>query len=288
MGDRSYSQKIARASGSNFYYSFFFLPREKREGIMAVYAFSRLVDDAVDEASSEEVAQAEIDLWRRRLQACYQGLLLASNDPLYHPLLPELQETIRRFEISSLYFEDLLKGVEMDLIRKRYATFQELELYCYHVAGTIGLLCNQLFGLKEERAQKYAIVLGTAFQLTNIIRDVGSDAELGRIYLPQEDLRRFDISEEDIFRKRRSPQFKDLMNFEAGRAEEYFQRAFQILPANERRRLIPAEIMTAVYYRILQKLKKEDFPVFERKVSLSTTKKLGLILWVVISSFFRL
>lgn len=284
MNDYSYSRRIARESRSNFYLSFFFLPKEKRNGILAVYAFSRLVDDAVDEAPDERAAQDEVRLWRRRLHLCFNGSSeKAPEPPLSHPLLEELRDTIQRFQMPKKYFLDLLTGVEMDLTKKRYESFEELENYCYHVAGTIGLLCNRLFGLEEERAERYAVLLGTAFQLTNIIRDVGIDLKRGRLYLPRDELARFGVAESDLLERKISENFFELMRFQAGRAEDYFQKAFQALPEEKRRKLLPAEIMTAVYRRILKRLQEENFPVFQKKVSLSKSEKLGL----AIRSFIR-
>jgi len=272
----AYSTRIARQSGSNFYWSFFFLPKAKREAILAVYAFSRLVDDAVDEAPSETEARAEIALWRRRLAACYgDGDIV---DPaLAHPLLPELRDTVRDFKIPRSYFEDLITGMEMDLQKKRYATFAELDTYCYHVASTIGLLCNHLFGYPDdENALRYAVLLGKAFQLTNIIRDVGKDAQMGRIYLPAEELAQFGVKEEDVLSGRVSENFDRLMSFEACRAAEYFEKAFGALPESKRRKIVPAQMMAAFYRSILTKLQQEKFPVFQKKVSLSSLEKVLL------------
>lgn len=280
-----FSSKIARESGSNFYWSFFFLPREKRNAILAVYAFSRLVDDAVDEAASEPKARREIALWRDRLRFCYNGAQpLSEGDARAHPLLPELADAVGRFQIPREYFFDLLTGVEMDLQKKRYETFAELETYCYHVAGTIGLLCNHLFGYPEDRARSYAVLLGKAFQLTNIVRDVGKDAKIGRIYLPREELRRFQVAESDLLQGRSGPQFLDLMAFEAARAREYFRKAEGELAVEKRRKILPAEMMSAFYQSILKKIEREGFPVLERKISLSPPKKMSLVLKALVRS----
>lgn len=271
-----YSAGVARKSGSNFYWSFFFLPKDKKNAIFVVYAFSRLVDDAVDEASDESKAREEISLWRKRLAACYGEGDIA--DPsIAHPLLSELKRTVELFSIPRSYFDDLITGMEMDLAKKRYVDFPELETYCYHVASTIGLLCNHLFGYRDdEAALRYAVLLGKAFQLTNIIRDVGKDAEIGRIYLPKEDLDRFGVSEDDVLNGRDSDAFKRLMSFQAERASDYFGRAFAALPAAKRRKIVPAEMMAAFYSSILKKTREQNFPVFEKKVSLSGFEKLSL------------
>lgn len=279
------SARIARASGSNFYWSFFFLPRAKRNGILAIYAFSRLVDDAVDEAESEEKGRKEIALWRRRLVACYSNGGPSGRDDLFHPVLPEVADAIRKFAMPRQYLEDLLTGVEMDLVKKRYETFAELETYCYHVAGTVGLMCNRLFGYDDESARRYAVLLGRAFQLTNILRDVGKDAKVGRIYLPREDLKRFCVEEKDILEGRSSGSFRRLMNFEADRAEETFEQALALLPAKRRRKLLPAELMSSFYRRILHKVRQENYPVFEKTVSLPRAEKLGLLVKTLVRSW---
>lgn len=283
MKNYPFSALIARQSGSNFYSSFFFLSREKRNAILAIYAFSRLVDDAVDEAPDAVRAREEIEAWRRRFDLCRNGL--SPQSEFFHPVLPELTDAIRRFEIPKEFFLDLLAGVEMDLAPKRFENFPELEKYCYHVAGTIGLLCNHVFGYPHDAvAKEYAILLGTAFQLTNILRDIGSDARRGRIYLPQEDLARFGISESQILEGRTSQSFENLMDFEAARAEDYFERATARLPYERRKRLIPAEIMAMVYHQILKRLRDERYPVFEKKIALSKFEKVRLLAKTLLSS----
>ncbi len=292
MKDYPYSARIARRSRSNFYWSFFFLPRAKKNALFAVYAFSRLVDDAVDEAPSAEGGEAqardEIARWKARLADAYEGRTVG------HPLLPELADAVRRFAIPRAYFEDLISGVEMDLTKRRYRTFEELEVYCYHVAGTIGLLCNHLFGFPEdEDAKQYALFLVKAFQVSNILRDVGKDAKLGRIYLPGEELMKYRISEADILEGKGRPHgegrsddaFVDLMQFEADRAEGFFQKAYAALPEAKRRKILPAEIMAAFYHTILKKMREEGFPVFERKVSLTAPEKLGLAAKALVRSW---
>jgi len=275
MNDVPFSSKIARESGSSFYWSFFFLSRPKRNAILVVYAFSRLVDDAVDEAASEEAARTEISLWRRRLAACY-GEGDVRDPALAHPLLPELKETAARFSIPKAYFDDLLSGMEMDLSKKRYEDFGELKTYCYHVAGTIGLLCNHLFGYDDEAGRRYAVLLGEAFQLTNIIRDVGKDAGLGRIYLPRRELERFGVEEKDLLEGKATEGFYRLMNFEADRAEDTFRKAFSELPDKKRKKIVPAEMMAAFYRSLLRKTRAENFPVFRKKVSLNRLEKFKL------------
>lgn len=280
------SREITRQSGSNFAWSFFFLPRERRHGITTVYALCRLVDDAVDEAPDERTARAEVERWRRRLDSCFNGVTpKEAEDPLIVSLMEELRETVRRFSIRRDPFEDLLKGVAMDLEHKRYATLGDLETYCYYVAGTIGLLCNAIFGVAGEEARTYALRLGTAFQMTNILRDVGSDAGRGRIYLPLEDLARFGVSEGEILRGRMTPPLRCLLEFQAERAKGYFEQAEALLPQGIRRRIVPAEMMRSFYQKILQKIVREGFPVLERKVTLTRAEKVGLLVKVLWRSF---
>ncbi len=231
-------------------------------------------------AASEAEARREVALWRERLRLCYDAKAqdaLHADDPRSHPLLRELTDAIERFQIPREYFFDLLCGVEMDLDKKRYETFSDLEKYCYHVASTIGLLCNHLFGYPEDRARSYAVLLGKAFQLTNIIRDVGKDAKIGRIYLPREELRRFHVAESDLLQGKNGPHFVELMKFEAGRARDFFQKAEEELAEEKRRKIIPAEMMSAFYQSILKKIEREGFPVLEKKISLSAPKKAGLM-----------
>ncbi|MBI3541311.1 MAG: presqualene diphosphate synthase HpnD [Deltaproteobacteria bacterium] len=284
MTSNPYSRQIARSSGSNFYYSFFFLSPERRNGIMTLYAFSRLVDDAVDEASDERHAREELSKWRKRLDLCFNGFSGGVVSELAHPILPELSRTIKQFGLLKESLVDLLKGVEMDLVQKRYAAFQELETYCYHVASTVGLLCNQLFGYSEEAAREHAILLGKAFQLTNILRDVGNDARRGRIYLPQDEMLRYGVREEDILQGRRTDEAIQLFSFQAKRAEDYFQKASQALDEKKRRKILPAAIMTAFYHRILERIKEEGFPVLGKKVSLSKFEKIRLLSWALVKS----
>ncbi len=290
-----YSADLARKSGSNFYWSFFFLSKPKKQAILAIYAFSRLVDDAVDESSDAAQAAKEIALWRERLALCYRGLSalieLPDADPRHHPLLPELATIVERFAIPKVYFDDLITGMEMDLKmdaqKTRYANFAELETYCYHVASTIGLLCNHLFGYPDdEAALRYAVLLGKAFQMTNIIRDVGKDARIGRVYLPQDELGQFLLSESDIVQGRSSENFLQFMNFQADRAEDFFQKSFAELSEERRKKIIPAEIMSVFYREILFETRRRGFPVLgdAPKISLSKFKKIALLSKVLVRS----
>ena len=266
------SAAIARQSRSNFYSSFLFLPIKQRRAMTVLYALSRLIDDSVDEERDRTRAKEEIAQWRERVRNIYQG-----KNHFAHPILAEVKEVVSEFGLREKYLLDLITGMELDLEKKEYQNFHELEKYCYYAAGTIGLLCNQIFGFHDSRAERYAILLGTAFQLTNIIRDVGIDAEKGRIYLPQEDLREFHYSKQDLLAKKMGNNFQNLMEFQAKRAVDYFERAKECLSPQERRRLVAAHVMSQVYFRLLQRIRQQKFPVFEKKVSVPKWELLKIL-----------
>jgi phytoene synthase len=265
-----YCTSFTKQSGSNFYYSFLFLPRARREAMYTVYAFCKEVDNVVDEPPPGTDPRQQLALWRKELAAAYHG----------RPSLPvakSLAEHVRRLSIPQTYFEELVNGVEMDLSYTRYATFEALSLYCYRVASVVGLICLHIFGVTSPRAQDYAVNLGMAFQLTNILRDLKTDAQRGRIYVPQEDLERFGYREPDLLAYRYNAPFIELMRFEADRARRYYakaEQALQQLPSQERRALTVAEIMRGVYSRILSRIEESDFQVYERRVTLSTRRRL--------------
>ena len=273
-------QSLTEASGSNFAYAFRFLPKTQRQALYAIYAFCRVTDDLVDEVvpptrdAGELAARTPLErlkAWRAELDACFRG-------EASHPVTLRLAETIQAFRIPHVYFEELLNGVEMDILTSRYATFAELQQYCYRVAGVVGLMCIQVFGCTRPESRTYAEHLGTAFQLTNILRDLGPDAARGRVYLPQEDLRRFGYAEAELFDRRVTPAFHALMRFEVARAREFYAAARAAMPLEDRRALLPAEIMTAIYRRILLRIEAADYDVFSRRVRLSNPHRLGLAL----------
>ncbi len=281
---RNFSRALTKASRSNFYYAFLFLPKPKREALYAVYAFCRVTDDLVDEVlstaagGSQAVAGApasagtpleRLKAWRAELDACFRG-------EATHPVTQRLAEVIPAFRIPRGYFEELLNGVEMDLTKFRYATFAELQQYCYRVAGVVGLMCIEIFGYRQPATRVYAEHLGTAFQLTNILRDLAADAERGRIYLPQEDLRRFGYSEEDLLEGRATPAFSNLMRFEVERARQFYATAGAFLPAEDRRTMLAAEIMAAIYRRILDRIEAGGYNVFSDRIRLSDAHRLWL------------
>lgn len=274
-------------SKTNFYYSFSLLPRDEREAMHSVYAFCRYADDLIDEeeAGTEIIEPSQQTLRKRerlnRLRAeverCYRG-------ESRHPILLPLSTVVRRFQIPKQYFLTLLDGMEMDLVRNRYATFEELREYCYSVASVVGLICIEIFGYQYEETKEYAVNLGIALQLTNILRDVKADAQRGRIYLPQEDLRAFGYSEEELLSNRYSLPFIELMRFETRRAREFYGKARAALRPDERKTMFAAEIMDAIYYRMLEKIELNEFNVFgKKKITVSAPHKIWIAvkLWLV-------
>jgi phytoene synthase len=264
---KSAAETILHDTSSNFYYSFSVLPKHQREAINTVYAFCRYTDDIVDEEPDE--SRKVVLLRKLRMEL---GMALRGTSRL--PLLNQLAATARRFNIPVDHFHDLIRGVEMDLTKKRYETFEELSTYCFLVASSVGLMCRQIFGYRNESTKDYAINLGLAFQLTNIIRDVKDDARRGRIYIPQEDLRRFGYSEEDILAARYTPEFVNLMRFECDRAKRYFELAQQSLRDEDKRYFFAARIMWSIYAHILRTIERSQYNVFQRRISISKPLKL--------------
>ncbi len=254
-----------------------FLPPEKRRAIEAVYAFARRGDDLTDGHLTVADAREGIARYRRLLAACFT----ADGAGGEHPELLPLAEGIRRFQIPRQPFEDLILGLEMDLEPARYETFEDLSLYCYRVASTIGLIAIEIFGYRDPRARDYAVNLGMALQLVNILRDVESDARLGRIYLPREDRERFQVQEEDLLRGTYNEAFVELMRFECERARRYFGEARRMLPPEDRRSFVAAEIMGAIYWRILERIQKRRYNVFGERVHISRPLKF----WTALSVY---
>ena len=268
---------LARRSGSNFYYSFFFLPQERRDAMHAVYAFCHEVDGAVDDPAPGSDPRAHLARWRADVAALYRqngdGGAHSSN-----PIIICLADHIRRLGIPQEYFDEIIAGVEMDLSISRYATFSDLYQYCYRVASVVGLVCLKIFGARAPESQTYAVNLGIAFQLTNILRDVKPDGERGRIYLPLEDLARFGYGERDLLAGAYTPEFISLMEFECRRAQEYYRAAEAALPESDRRALLPAEIMRAIYHTILERIEASRYDVFARRVTLSPPRRVAVAL----------
>ena len=279
MTPDQYCQEKAVQSGSSFYYSFLYLPPEKRRAITALYAFCREVDDVVDECTEESVARMKLAWWRKEIASVYneeQG-----KEPS-HPVAKALVPVIKTINLSASQLIEIIDGMEMDLNCNRYPDFIALQLYCHHVAGVVGQLSAEIFGYKDIKTLEYAHNLGLAFQLTNIIRDVGEDARRGRIYLPENELAKFGVSSEDILHSRESDNFRKLMEFQIERAEYYYTKAFAALPAEDRRNQRPGFIMAAIYRALLDEIKEDGCQVMRQRVSLTPIRKLwiGWRTWV--------
>lgn len=274
-------------SGStSFHYSFSFLPKEERKAINTVYAFCRRIDDIVDEDPSTDPAtilkkRIRLDWWRNEIERIYSGItppLTSASSALTIPL----SQVVKRFGIPKQYLLALIDGCESDLTKRRYETFAELKEYCYAVASIVGLICIEIFGYKYEETKQYAIHLGYALQLTNILRDVKQDKDRGYIYLPLEDLRRFRYTESDLIAEVYDERFVDLMAFQAQRAREYYHKARTMLRPDERLTMVAAEIMDAIYYRLLEKIELRNYRVYTRRVKVSAVHKIitALRIWV--------
>lgn len=264
------SKQIAKESKSSFYYAFSLLSPEKRDAMNTVYAFCRKTDDIVDEGlEPDDIKYERLRKWRMEFEKAIYG----RSD--YH-LLNKVAAIIKQFNIPIEHFFELIVGMEMDLQRKRYLSFDDLVEYCYRVASTVGLMCIEIFGYKNRSTKDYAINLGLAMQLTNIIRDVGKDSESGRIYIPQKDLEQFNYSESDLFLKKYNPNFKALMNFEAERAKAYFDKANNFLYFEDKPAMFPARAMQHIYSKLLQKIEKSDYDVLNKKIKVSKFQKVAI------------
>ena len=260
---------FTNARVTNFYYAFVFLPPDKRLAIEAVYAFARRGDDVVDSGLEHAQAAAALETYRETLTACFAG----DTARLDAPELLALSQSIQRFKLPKKPFEDLILGLEMDLNGTQYRTFEDLSLYCYRVASTIGLICIEIFGYQNPRTRDYAVNLGTAFQLVNILRDIQTDAQRGRTYIPQEDLDRFQVRPAELLAGAYSDPFIELMQFECDRARHYFDLARRMLPPEDRRSMKAAEIMASIYWGILKRIQKRRYNVFGKPVRLSRPLK---------------
>jgi 15-cis-phytoene synthase len=271
MTPDEYCQQKAAASGSSFYYSFLFLPPERRRAITALYAFCREVDDAVDEASDPQRAAVKLAWWRAEIANLFAG-------KPQHPVSRALAPFIEKYSISQERLSEIIDGMEMDLTQTRYLDWPGLERYCHRVAGVVGILAAGIFGYQDARTLEYARALGIAFQLTNIIRDVGEDARKNRIYLPMDDLKAHDVPAADILQASESDAFRALMRFEAQRAREHYAAAMRALPAADRRSQRPGLIMAAIYRALLDEIERDGFRVLTRRTSLTPLRKL-FIAW---------
>jgi phytoene synthase len=283
-----YCEDKARRSGSSFYYSFRFLPQDKRRAITALYAFCREVDDVVDDCSDPNVARTTLNWWRGEVAAIYGGSpqhpqgvhrgVPGDSAPTLpqHPVCRALVPLVQRFNLPQEHLLEIIDGMEMDLDRHSYPDFRSLQLYCYRVASVVGLLAAEIFGYSDRRTLKYAHDLGIAFQLTNIIRDVGEDARRGRIYLPQDELQQFGVSANDILAARETENFHKLMQFQIERAQRYYRQAYDELPAADRKAQRTGLIMAAIYRATLDAVVATGCHVLRERVSLGTGHKLWL------------
>ncbi|HUL92442.1 MAG TPA: presqualene diphosphate synthase HpnD [Burkholderiales bacterium] len=269
MTPDEYCQQKAAQSGSSFYYSFLFLPQERRRAITALYAFCREVDDAVDEPSDPSAARAALQWWRGEVSRLFAG------DP-QHPVTRALAPWTRDFGIDAARLGEIMDGLEMDLNQTRYLDFTGLRLYCHRVAGVVGTLAAGIFGYRNAATLEYAERLGLAFQLTNIIRDVGEDARKSRIYLPMDELKEFGVSAADILGARHTENFARLMRFQAERARRCYDEAFAILPPEDRQAQRPGLMMAAIYRTLLDEIADDGYQVLKQRIALTPVRKLWI------------
>jgi phytoene synthase len=270
MNPHDYCQQKAAASGSSFYYSFLFLPKPKRQAITALYAFCREVDDVADECTDAGIARTKLAWWRAEIANLYA-------DKPQHPVTQALTDAVRDYNLVEEHFVEIIDGMEMDLDQNRYRDFKELHLYCYRVASVVGLLSASIFGYSDRKTLKYAHDLGLAFQLTNIVRDVGEDARRGRIYLPLDEMAQHGVSEGDILRGEESDNVRRLLESQIERAEGYYRRAFEELPEADRRDQRTGLIMAAIYRALLDEIRIGGCEkVLNQRVSLTPLRKLWL------------
>jgi len=280
MNVHDYCQQKVAESGTSFYYAFLFLPPEQRQAIHALYAFCREVDDVVDECEDPAVAVATLSWWRQEVAL----LESAPGQPQpTHPVMIALKHVRTHFDLPLEYFNEIIDGMAMDLEYSRYPDFKSLSLYCYRVAGVVGLLSAEIFGVSDRKTLRYATELGTALQLTNIIRDVGEDARRGRIYIPVDELQQFNVPAADIMNARETPEFQALMAFQAERAQRYYASALDTLPMADRSAQRPGLIMAAVYRTLLDEITQDGFQVLKQKTTLPPLRKL----WIALKTWFK-
>ena len=269
MTPQDYVQQKAAASGSSFYYAFLFLPPQRRAAITAFYAFCREVDDVVDEVQDPTVAAQKLHWWQIEVQSSFAG------NP-QHPVMKALMPLTGEFGITAQHLQDVIAGCQMDLNQTRYLDFAGLQRYCHLVAGVVGEVAARIFGQSQDETTHYAHQLGLAFQLTNIIRDVGEDALRGRIYLPVNELQQFEVSAKDILERRDSAAFQALMAFQYERAQSLYEQALADLPAADWRSQKPGLMMASIYRTLLVEIQAAGFPVLRQRVALTPLRKFWL------------
>lgn len=269
MDPHQYCQTRAAASGSSFYYSFIFLPLEKRRAITAFYALCRELDDVVDECQDAGIAATKLDWWRGELERMALGTA-------QHPATRALMDTPQGHALPYELLPEIIDGMAMDLVYKRYPDYETLQLYCHRVASVVGEVAASIFGFQDSATRQYAHDLGLAFQLTNIIRDVGEDARRGRIYMPQQELMQFGVHEADILQARPTPAFQRLMQFQYERAHALYTKALGELPPIDRKAQRPGLVMAEIYRALLVEIQRAEFPVLQARISLTPIRKLWL------------
>ena len=271
MSPDEYCQQKTVQSGSSFYYSFLFLPHERRRAITALYAFCREVDDTVDDASDGSLARIKLAWWRSEVSSMY----LDAGAPT-HPVMLALRPHLAVYDLKEAHLLAIIDGMEMDLDQSRYLDYPGLRKYCWHVAGVVGVLSASIFGVTNPQTLQYAEKLGLAFQLTNIIRDVGEDARKGRIYLPVNELQQFGVTAADLLNVRHSEKFEALMKFQTDRAQACYDEALALLPKEDRRAQRPGLMMAAIYRTLLDEIERDGFHVLSQRISLTPLRKLWL------------
>jgi phytoene synthase len=269
MSPDEYCQQKTVQSGSSFYYSFLFLPPERRRAITAMYAFCREVDDTVDECTDESIARIKLAWWRNEVATMYAGTPT-------HPVMLALQPHLAVYDLKQEHLQAIIDGMEMDLNQTRYLDYKAMQTYCWHVASVVGILSASIFGVTDPKTLAYAEKLGLAFQLTNIIRDVGEDARKGRIYLPINELQQFGVTAADLLNARHSDKFEALMAFQVARAQTVYDEAFALLPKQDRRAQRPGLMMAAIYRTLLTEIERDRYHVLTQRISLTPVRKLWL------------
>jgi len=269
MTPQEYCQEKAANSGSSFYYSFLTLSEQKRDAIIAVYAFCREVDDIVDSHGDPQIKSTKLNWWHSEIDNLFNAVP-------QHPITKALKPVIENFNLPKEYFTEVIEGMNMDLQQQRYASFEDLSLYCYRVASIVGLMSAEIFGYQDRNTLKYANDLGMAFQLTNIIRDVYDDFKNDRVYIPQDELIRFGVTEQDIREQKHTDAFKKLMQFQVERANRFYDQAFAQLPEDDRHSQRTGIIMSSIYHALLDEIIKDDYQVLIHRIHLSSMRKLWL------------
>ena len=269
MTPDEYCQQRTAQSGTSFYYSFLFLPPERRRAITALYAFCREVDDVVDEVSDPDIARTKLAWWRQEIGSVFSGTP-------QHPVAIALRPVVSDFALPQEHFQAVIDGMAMDLDRNRYLDFADLERYCHCVAGVVGLMSAEIFGYANPATRRYAHDLGIAFQLTNIIRDVGEDARRGRIYLPQDELARHGVTQTSLLKHETTKGMTALMADQVARARKWHAQALAELPAEDRRAQRPGLIMAAIYRALLDEIERDGYAVLDHRVALTPLRKLWI------------